>query len=189
MVSWYDVLVFCNRLSDAIGVDRVYSINGSTNPDDWGTVPISNNTTWNEVVCNWNAKGFRLPTEVEWMYAANGGKNQANTTYSGSNDINSVAWYGNNSSNTTHDVKGKSSNILEIYDMTGNVYEWCWDVFDAFPTSNTVDYRGPSTITSKRIKKGGAWSVGSDVSTIESREGRDVYTRGNFNGFRVVLIR
>lgn len=193
-VSWYHALVFCNRLSEVFGVEKVYSINGSKNPDDWGDIPNSNNNTWNAVVCDWNAKGFRLPTETEWKYAANGGKYHTNTTYSGSNTINTVAWYAYNSGRYTHNVKGKQANALGIYDMTGNVYEWCWDLYiqNGLPKRDTTDYRGPNSSNSNaHVKKGGGAQSNESMSTINQRDRPDNYahTRININGFRIVLTR
>ncbi len=105
-VSWYDAVAFCNALSDYVGLDRVYTING------------------NDVTQDTSKSGFRLPTSTEWEYAAAGGQAY---TYAGSNTIGGVAWYKDNSGGNTHTCACKTSNGYGLYDMTGNVSEWCWD--------------------------------------------------------------
>ena len=87
-VSWYAALVYCNKLSIKESLTPCYKINGKTNPDEWGAVPSSNDSTWDSAECDFDADGYRLPTEAEWEWAARGGENY---TYAGSNDVNEVA--------------------------------------------------------------------------------------------------
>ena len=137
-VNWYDTLVYCNKRSIAENLIPCYTIGGSTNPADWGAVPTSSDNTWNDATCNFSANGYRLPTVAEWEYVARGGNGLTGTqtTYSGSNTIGDVAWYYDNSSDNgtrkTHEVNKKSANTLGIYDMSGNVWEWCWDWYGRF---------------------------------------------------------
>ena len=100
---------------------------------------------------------FRLPTEAEWEFAAKGGTRSNGYTYSGSNSIDNVAWYWDNSSNKTHPVATKSPNELGIYDMTGNVWEWCQDWYGSYSSSAQSNPSGPSS-GSYRIFRGGSWS-------------------------------
>ena len=101
-------------------------------------------------------KNFRLPTEAEWEYAARGGNKSQGYKYSGSNTIGNVAWYTDNSSSQTHDVKTKQANELGIYDMSGNVYEWCQDWYGDYSSSSQTNPTGPSS-GSGRVRRGGGW--------------------------------
>ncbi len=99
---------------------------------------------------------FRLPTEAQWEYAARGGNQAQGRLYSGSYAIDEVAWYGSNSSSTTHPVKTKAPNELGIYDMSGNVWEWCSDWYGSYSSAAQTDPTGPST-GSSRVARGGSW--------------------------------
>ena len=103
---------------------------------------------------------FRMPTEAEWEFAARGGNKSKGYTYSGSNTIDDVAWYSDNGSGTTHAVKTKAANELGIYDMSGNVWEWCSDWYDTYSSSAQTDPTGPTTGT-WRVHRGGGWDNGA----------------------------
>ena len=186
MVSWYDAIVYCNLLSIKEGLTPCYTIKGSTIPADWGTSPASTSaedyTDWESVTCNFNANGYRLPTDAEWEYAARGG--QAGITdgsweyeYSGSNTIDEVAWYYENCDGglpgKTHEVGKKHPNALGLYDMSGNVWEWCWDWYEDGYPSGTMDPAGPDT-GSYRVIRGG--STGSDAISFYC----NVWSRGYY---------
>jgi formylglycine-generating enzyme required for sulfatase activity len=157
-VNWYSTLVFCNKLSIKEGFTPVYTISGRTDPSDWGTVPTSSSSTWNAATADWNANGYRLPTEAEWEYACRAG---STTAYNLGDSWNGDwGWYTDNSSSKTHEVGKKTPNAWGLYDMHGNVWEWCWDWYgENYYTASGAgsDPRGPST-GSDRVSRGGSWS-------------------------------
>ena len=121
-VSWYDAIEYCNKLSEKEGLTPAYTIDKSR--QDYNNTNNDDNMKW-IVIWNRSANGYRLPTEAEWEYAAKGGKGSpGNFKYSGSNNINEVAWHKHNSGGTSHDVGTKKPNNLGLYDMSGNVDEW-----------------------------------------------------------------
>ena len=117
-------------------------------------------------------KSFRLPTEAEWEYAARGGSKSRKTKYSGGSDIGSVAWYSGNSGSKTHPVKGKSPNELGLYDMNGNVYEWCEDWYGSYGSSAQSNPKGPST-GSYRVFRGGGWYSNARDCRVSIRNSPD----------------
>ena len=184
-VSWYDALVFCNKLSVLEGLTPAYRIDGETDPDEWGTVPTSwdADSPWNSVEIVAGSTGYRLPTEAQWEYAARGGQSaNGYKIYSGSDTIDDVAWYsGNNGSSGeptygTKEVGTKNPNELGIYDMSGNVWEWCWDWYGAYPTTSTPAETDPvgASSGSFRVFRGGDWSNPALYARSASRvNGRD----------------
>ena len=136
-VSWQDAIDYCNWRSELEGLQRVYAGRGM------------------ETSCNFDANGYRLPTEAEWEYAAKGGAESKDFKFSGGNDADAVAWYKGNSKQRTHPVGAKLSNELGLYDMSGNVEEWCWDAYYW-----RDEYTKPEK--SMRACRGGSWR--SDVN-------------------------
>ena len=130
---------------------------------------------------------FRLPTESEWEYAARGGNHSCGYEYSGSNDIDEVAWYGGNSNGKTHNVGSKRSNELGLFDMSGNVWEWCDDWYGAYPSSPQTNPKGLSSGTA-RVFRGGSWNYATlnSFRLMYRNYGSDV--KYAYLGFRVVLI-
>lgn len=186
-VSWYDALVYCNKRSISENLTPCYTISSKTNPSEWGDVPTSSDATWNVATCDFNANGYRLPTEAEWEYIARGGNKgipATQTTYSGSSTIGDVAWSFENSGLKTHEVKKKNANSLGIYDMRGNVWEWCWDWYGTI--SSTTDKVGAAS-GSYRVLRGGSWGNDAVYCSVAYRynyDGPDYCD--DHVGFRVV---
>ena len=126
-ISWYDAIYFCNRLSEMKGKNPVYAVDGETDVKKWGYTPHEWEEIEDEITQNAEASGYRLPTYDEWTYAAKGGENY---TYAGSNNLDEVGWYYDNSDYKTHPVAQKKPNGYGLYDMSGNVWEWVWDSYD-----------------------------------------------------------
>ena len=131
-------------------------------------------------------KNFRLPTEAEWEYAARGGKKSKGYKYAGSNNIGSVAWYDDNSGSKTHEVKGKSPNELGLYDMSGNVWEWCSDWKGSYSSDSQTNPIGASS-GSLRVLRGGSWINGARICRVSLRSSFGPGNRGNSGGFRLCL--
>lgn len=195
-VSWFDAIVFCNKLSEKELLNSCYTINGSTKPADWGDVPTSadsdNFDLWNKCKCDFTQNGYRLPTEVEWEYLARGGQDYK---YSGSGNLDDT-WHRDNSkiNNTLYlkIVRLKNKNGYGLYDMSGNVKEWCWDFYHYLVSSNTP-FEGPSSglnndyYSWNRISRGGScYDIGKENLTVYQSENYSEYLRKTYIGFRVV---
>ena len=150
-----------------------------SNPSNWkgSNLPVEQ-VSWNECqqfitkLNQLTGRRFRLPTEAEWEYAARGGSKSRGYKYSGSNDIGSVAWYDGNSGSKTHPVGQKNANELGIYDMSGNVWEWCQDWYDSgyygkSPSTNPCN----NTSASIRVYRGGSWYSNAGRCRVSDRSG------------------
>jgi len=182
-VSWYDALVFCNKLSIKEGLSPAYKISGSTDPTAWGTVPTSSNATWDAVEIVAGSKGYRLPTEAQWEYACRAGTTTAYNT--GDTISDNTGWYSSNSGSKTHEVGKKPANAFGLYDMHGNVWEWCWDWYDSYSSGAQTDPLGASSGTS-RVARGGGWYNSAVILRSAFRDRLNPYIRYSDLGFRLV---
>jgi formylglycine-generating enzyme required for sulfatase activity len=130
---------------------------------------------------------YRLPTEAEWEYAARGGNKSNGYTYSGSNNLDQVAWYSDNSGSTTHSVGTKQPNELGIYDMSGNVWEWCQDWYGAYTSGSQTNPTGASS-SSIRVLRGGSWYSNARSCRVSRRGSDDPGGRYINDGFRLFRV-
>lgn len=189
-VSWFDAIEYCNKRSIKEGLMPCYKANDSTDTSKWGIEPTADTgkwgrkptmtiskeynytrstSTWFDVECDWNANGYRLPTNLEWEYAASAGNNLDKDVYSGTDDESKLAdyaWYIRNSRNKTHEVKKKKPNAFGLYDMSGNVEEWCWG-------NEGCDYASNLHGGYWGVKNGRYWKVGNGKDGIMTLQSMD----------------
>jgi formylglycine-generating enzyme required for sulfatase activity len=200
MANWYHAIAFCNKLSLAEALTPVYAVSGISDWADlaYGDIPVDDNTAWNDVTATWTNNGYRLPTEMEWMWAAMGatagttGYGKAFAGSTGSNAIGDYAVYGYGSGQTgatiterSNPVGSKTPNELSLYDISGNVWEWTWDWYGAYPAGVVTNYRGAALGTVRAIR-GGSWYNNASYATVASRNSGGPYYMRSALGFRVV---
>jgi formylglycine-generating enzyme required for sulfatase activity len=165
MVNWYDCVKWCNAKSVMDGLEPVYGAKGQDGyycREEFGSEGSEN------VVLKPRANGYRLPTEAEWEWAARGGRNTQGYTFAGSNNLNAVGWYSENSGREAHAVGEKTANELGLHDMSGNVWEWCWDL-----------------VSSSRRGRGGDWYNSAEDCAVGYRNHGHTDVRDNRLGFRL----
>ena len=189
-ITWWQALEYCNKLSEKYGLEPVYDLSKSAQ----GILMIKElggEIVYPDVANFKNTEGFRLPTEVEWEWFARGGQiaieqGTFDYIYSGSNNINEVAWYKGNSRNQTQDVGLKKPNQLGLYDCSGNVWEWCYDTTENIEEGKNYIYKAFDSSNKYRREKGCSWYNNAEYCAVLYRASYQATDASNDLGFRLV---
>jgi sulfatase modifying factor 1 len=179
-LTWFDAVLYCNARSKLEGKDTVYTFSSVTKPNN-------SCTSLAGISCNLLTKGFRLPTEAEWEYACRAGSATAYWWGADTNGMGARAWSTGNGGRTTHPVATKLANAFGLYDMSGNVWEWCNDWYGPYAKGAATNPAGPASGT-ERVLRGGSWNV-NYVSYRSSFRLNYTPAIWALVGFRVVLPR
>lgn len=197
-VNFYRIVAFCNKLSLAEGLTPVYSVASiDFSTLAYADIPTDSNAAWEATTADWNANGYRLPTMVEWQWAAMGtDPNGVDKAFAGSDGTNvpgdyAVFGYSHNTpgattTNRTNPTCGKFANEIGLYDMSGNAIEWLWDLSGVVPTGNLNDFRGPATTTEFRKTAGGGYITSVNGINVTFTGWMQSFDGGSATGFRVV---
>lgn len=222
-LSWYEAIVFCNKLSELCELEPCYFLileesgEATTDVDTWVDIPSSNDSSWN-IQCDFTKNGYRLPTEAEWEFAARGGKpgsEEWGYAYSGAqtslfgtlkpsattmdSGMDTVGWYINNLGGSTseaalptgslgystHEVGMKTANSLGLYDMSGNVREFCWDFYNSTISTGSVENPTGSETGTNHAVRGGDWQKEPGYSVVSYRASMGPTIKYNHTGFRL----
>ncbi|MCP4581215.1 MAG: SUMF1/EgtB/PvdO family nonheme iron enzyme [candidate division Zixibacteria bacterium] len=166
-ITWLDAVDYCNRKSSIEGLELCYK------------------TYNNKVLCDFKSNGYRLPTEAEWEYSARGGAKSQGYKYSGSDNADEVAWYGENSYKQLKPIGTKMGNELGIFDMSGNALEWCWDWMTEYSKATEINPQGPHKGVNK-VLRSPRWGKPSNISVrVSNRAGRHPNDAGKYIGLRL----
>jgi formylglycine-generating enzyme required for sulfatase activity len=186
-VTWFEAVEFCNKRSLIDGLKPVYRTEGTIEDRVYDDFREQYNlVSYANIICDWNANGYRLPTEAEWEYAARGRADEYMDDFADDwyhKTLKEIAWFDWNSKSTTHPVGTKAPNSLGLHDMIGNVEDWCWDWLGDYPSGPVTNPKGPSK-GSERAVRGGSYMSFNMMNSI-CRGSVEPYEREGKFGFRL----
>ncbi|HPN41821.1 MAG TPA: bifunctional serine/threonine-protein kinase/formylglycine-generating enzyme family protein [Candidatus Cloacimonadota bacterium] len=183
-ITWIETLMYCNSLSFKHGMKPVYYMAKDPNPAAWESLIRKSSGIDSLLHADWEANGYRLPTEAEWEFAAFGGLRSRGYIFAGGDEIDRVAWYRRNSKKSLKKPGGLQANELGLYDMCGNVWEWAWDYCEPFLEGSYTNPRGPEHGNVKSIR-GGSFLDEPENCEISKRCACSLDYHDNTIGFRV----